>query len=121
MAEEQEEEEGRGEGGGGVASMSVINWIISLSVIQDVKELLYVTQSESERGPERSYSLYTTCWECTSGEVYVPTLYLLACQVRISVGDSGNWNCFKGDVGQTSETRRGARMGFSERTDTILN
>ena len=30
-------------------------------------------------------------------------------------------NRFKGNVGDTSERRGGARMGFSERTDTILN
>ena len=32
-----------------------------------------------------------------------------------------HWNCFKGDVGETSERRGGAHMGFSERIDTILN
>ena len=31
------------------------------------------------------------------------------------------WNCFKGNVGQTSERPDGAHMGFSERVDTILN
>ena len=30
-------------------------------------------------------------------------------------------NCFKGDVGETSERRVGAQTGFSERLDTILN
>ena len=29
--------------------------------------------------------------------------------------------CFKGDVGETSERRDGAHMGFSEHIDTILN
>ena len=28
-----------------------------------------------------------------------------------------HWNSFKGDVGETSERRGGAHMGFSERTD----
>ena len=32
-----------------------------------------------------------------------------------------HWNCFKGDVGETSERRGGAHMGFSERIYTILN
>ena len=32
-----------------------------------------------------------------------------------------NWNRFNGDVGETSERRGGAHMGFSERIDTILN
>ena len=30
-------------------------------------------------------------------------------------------NCFKGIVEETSERRRGAHMGFSERLDHILN
>ena len=30
-------------------------------------------------------------------------------------------NSFKGDVGETSERRGGAHMGFSERIDTTLN
>ena len=30
-------------------------------------------------------------------------------------------NCSKGNVGETSERRSGAHMGFSSRTDTILN
>ena len=30
------------------------------------------------------------------------------------------WNRFKGNVGETSERRSGAYMGFSERIDTIL-
>ena len=58
MAEEQEEEEGGG-GGGGINVSHQLDH--SLSVIQGVKELLYATQSESERGRERSYSSYTTC------------------------------------------------------------
>ena len=33
----------------------------------------------------------------------------------------GHWNHFKGNVGDTSETRGGAHMDFSKRTDTILN
>ena len=32
-----------------------------------------------------------------------------------------HWNCFKGDVGETSERRGRAHMGFSECIDTILN
>ena len=32
-----------------------------------------------------------------------------------------HWNRFKGNVGETSERRCGAHMGFSERIDTILN
>ena len=32
-----------------------------------------------------------------------------------------HWNGFKGNVGETSERRGGAHMGFSERIDTILN
>ena len=32
-----------------------------------------------------------------------------------------HWNRFKGNVGETSERRGGAYMGFSERIDTILN
>ena len=31
-----------------------------------------------------------------------------------------HWNCFKGDVGQASERRGGAHMGFSEHIDAIL-
>ena len=32
-----------------------------------------------------------------------------------------HWNCFKGNVGETSERWGGAYMGFSENIDTILN
>ena len=32
-----------------------------------------------------------------------------------------HWNCFKGNVGETSERRGGAHMGFSERIDTTFN
>ena len=32
-----------------------------------------------------------------------------------------HWNCFKGIVGETSQRRGGAHMGFFERIDTILN
>ena len=32
-----------------------------------------------------------------------------------------HWNRFKGNVGETSERRGGAHIGFSERIDTILN
>ena len=32
-----------------------------------------------------------------------------------------HWNCFKGNIGETSERWGGAHMGFSKRTDTILN
>ena len=32
-----------------------------------------------------------------------------------------NWNRFKADVGETSERRGGAHVGFSERIDPILN
>ena len=32
-----------------------------------------------------------------------------------------HWNRFKGDVGETSERRGEAHMGFSERIDIILN
>ena len=32
-----------------------------------------------------------------------------------------HWNCFKGNVGETSERHGEAHVGFSERTDTILN
>ena len=32
-----------------------------------------------------------------------------------------HWNRFRGNVGKTSERRGGARMGFSELVDTILN
>ena len=31
------------------------------------------------------------------------------------------WDCFKGAVGETSERRGGAYMGFPERIDTTLN
>ena len=31
------------------------------------------------------------------------------------------WNRFKGDVGETSDRRDVAHMGFSERIDTILD
>ena len=31
-----------------------------------------------------------------------------------------NWNCFKGNVGETSERRGREHMGFSERIDTIV-
>ena len=31
-----------------------------------------------------------------------------------------HWKCFKGNVGETSERRDGAYMGFSARTDTVL-
>ena len=30
-------------------------------------------------------------------------------------------NCFKGDVGETSERQDGAHMGFTERIDNILD
>ena len=30
-----------------------------------------------------------------------------------------HWKCFKGNVGETSERRGEARMGFSERIDTV--
>ena len=32
-----------------------------------------------------------------------------------------HWNCFKGNIGETSEKQGGAHMGFSEHTDTIFN
>ena len=32
-----------------------------------------------------------------------------------------HWNLFKGNVGETSERCGGARTGFSERIDSILN
>ena len=32
-----------------------------------------------------------------------------------------HWNRFKGNVGETSDRRGAAHMGFSERIDTILN
>ena len=32
-----------------------------------------------------------------------------------------HWNRFKDNVGETSERRGGAHMGFSERINTILN
>ena len=32
-----------------------------------------------------------------------------------------HWNRFKGNVGETSERRGGAHMGFSEHINTILN
>ena len=32
-----------------------------------------------------------------------------------------HWNRFKGNVGETSERRGGAHMGFSKHKDTILN
>ena len=32
-----------------------------------------------------------------------------------------HWNYFKGDVGETSERRGGAHMGFSELIGAILN
>ena len=32
-----------------------------------------------------------------------------------------HWNCFKGDVRETTEGRGGALMGFFECIDTILN
>ena len=38
-----------------------------------------------------------------------------------TTGDGSHWNRFKGNVGDTSERRGGAYMGFSERIDTILH
>ena len=32
-----------------------------------------------------------------------------------------HWNCFKGNVGETSERRDGMHIGFSECRDTSLN
>ena len=32
-----------------------------------------------------------------------------------------HWNRFKGNVGETSERRGGAHLGFSVRIDTILS
>ena len=32
-----------------------------------------------------------------------------------------HWNCFKGNIGEPSERRDGANVGFSERVHTILN
>ena len=32
-----------------------------------------------------------------------------------------HWNYFKGSIGETSERRRGAHVGFSERIDPISN
>ena len=32
-----------------------------------------------------------------------------------------HWNCFKSNIGETSERRGGAHMGFSNRVDAILN
>ena len=32
-----------------------------------------------------------------------------------------HWNCFKCNIGETSEKQGGAHMGFSEHTDTIFN
>ena len=31
------------------------------------------------------------------------------------------WNCFKGNIGETTERRGGAYMGLPERIDTVLN
>ena len=52
--------------------------------------------------PRGNMSLHNCCcwWRCQSDE---------------------RWNHFKGNVGETSERRGGAHMGFSERIDTILN
>ena len=41
-------------------------------------------------------------------------------QERASQSDK-HWNCFKGNVGNTSERQGGGHMGFPERIDTILN
>ena len=32
-----------------------------------------------------------------------------------------HWNCFKGNVGETSERWGGVHVGFCKRIDTILN
>ena len=40
----------------------------------------------------------------------------LACVLHIKC-----WNCFKGDVEETSERQGGAHMGFFERIAAILN
>ena len=40
---------------------------------------------------------------------------------RIATILNGIWNCLKGNIGETSERRGGAHMGFSGRIDTISN
>ena len=40
---------------------------------------------------------------------------------RATANQTKSWNRFKGDVGETSERRGGALMGFCEGIDTILN
>ena len=42
-------------------------------------------------------------------------------RISIDVSSPGHDPGFKSNVGETSETRGGARMGFFERIDTILN
>ena len=37
------------------------------------------------------------------------------------VNQTNIWNCFKINIGKTSERRRGAHMGFPERLDTNLH
>ena len=37
------------------------------------------------------------------------------------MGSDKHWNCFKGNVGETSERLGGAHMGFSDHIDTILS
>ena len=32
-----------------------------------------------------------------------------------------HWNCFKGNVGETSDRRVGAHLGFFDHTETSLN
>ena len=53
---------------------------------------------------------------CGYADGHAPlTLKVVVCSHRFA------WNSFKGDVGETSERRGGAHMGFSERVDTVLN
>ena len=39
----------------------------------------------------------------------------------VAIGSDELWNCFKGNIGETSERWGGVHMGFSECIDTILN
>ena len=52
-------------------------------------------------------------------DIFTPKLP--ACCLQKRKKREVGFNCFKGDVGKTSERRGGAHVGFSERIDTIFN
>ena len=72
---------------------SVLSWIkklytpVSLSVPE--MEGIYATL----RGCRGGGGGGVLFWGCTSGGVYVPCIKLLACQVRVTIGNSGLWFC----------------------------